>query len=82
MNLGELKKSLGKFPGDFFDSHVMFITKGKDGEREYHLLAGVGQIIQHGGVIALISDEVCKEMIENGDMNMQKDLPDDFENLS
>ena len=44
MTLGELKKSLARFGGDFDDTQIVIITKSDDGNDCYTNLAFVGYL--------------------------------------
>ena len=76
MNLGELKKSLSKFPADMDDCHVIFITLDESKKQNYNLLAAVGTFkdISKYNSVTLISDEVCEKMMAEGKIEMKKEL--------
>lgn len=69
MNLGELKKSLAKFPPDMNDMEVM-ITFPKNGKRDFDLLCFVGYLPLKGSEsIALGTLGEVQRMVENGEMS-------------
>jgi hypothetical protein len=76
MNLDELQKSLTKFGGDFKDAHIVLITKDHEGKKQYSLLAGVGQLLIDRECVALISEDICNDMISDGTIKFKKDLED------
>lgn len=75
MNLGELRRSIKKLPLDMDDMHVVMICFNKEKEKKYDLLAATG-IINEKGIecVALVSDEVCHEMIRTNTLKMKKEI--------
>ena len=80
MNLGELKKSLARFPKDMDNCHMILITLDSQKEREYHLLAGVG-VPKEGNdklnSVMLVSEEYCQKLIAEGKLETQDDGKND-----
>ena len=76
MNLQQLKQSLARLGSDFNDNHLIMIVLGPDGKKQHHLLAGVG-VLEKFDSIALISQEVCQKMINDGTLRIKEDDSDD-----
>ena len=77
MNLGQLKKSLAKFPVDMDTSEVMFVAVTPEG-RQFELLCAVGILpIDDTAVVALCGNTYVREQVENGKI----EKPDGYENL-
>jgi hypothetical protein len=69
MTLGELKKSLNRFSGDFDDAQVIMITQTVEGEDNFDNLAFVGYLPEEtiGQMcVVLGSMEVAVDYIKQG----------------
>ena len=68
MKLGELKKSLAKYPPDMNDMEVIVVT-GENGEKQYDLLCFVGYLPMPGHEsVALGSLTAVKVMVASGEI--------------
>jgi hypothetical protein len=68
MRLGELKKSLQKYPPDMDDMELVIVTAPK-GEKEYELLCFTGYLpIPNHEAIALGGLSAVKAMVESGEI--------------
>ena len=77
MKLGELKKSLQKYPPDMDDMELVIVT-GVNGEKEYELLCFTGYLpIPGHEAIALGALSAVKVMVETGEIPK----PDGYDDL-
>ena len=77
MKLGELKKSLQKYPPDMDDMELVVVT-GANGEKEYELLCFTGYLpIPGHEAIALGALSAVKVMVETGEIPK----PDGYDDL-
>ena len=68
MKLGELKKSLSKYPPDMDDMEVVVVT-GANGEKKYDLLCFVGYLPLPGHEsVAIGTLSAVKVMVASGEM--------------
>lgn len=77
MRLGELKKSLSKYPPDMDDMEVVIVT-GQDGEKQFDVMCFTGYLpIPDHECIALGGLSAVKVMVASGEI----EKPDGFDNL-
>ena len=77
MKLGELKKSLAKYPPDMDDMEIVVVT-GANGEKQYDLLCFVGYLPTPGHEsVAIGSLSAVKVMVASGEI--QK--PDGYDDI-
>ena len=77
MRLGELKKSLTKYPPDMDDMEVVIVT-GWDGEKQLDVMCFTGYLpIPNHECIVLGSLSAVKVMVASGEI----EKPDGFDNL-
>ena len=78
MKLGELKKSLSKYPPDMNDMEVIVVT-GANGKKQYDLLCFVGYLPMPGHEsVAIGSLSAIKVMVASGEI--QK--PDGYDDIA
>lgn len=68
MKLGELKKSLSKYPPDMDDMEMIVVTSA-DGKKKYDLLCFVGYLpIPNHEAVAIGTLSAVKVMVETGEI--------------
>ena len=77
MKLGELKKSLSKYPPDMDDMEMVVVT-GANGEKQYDLLCFVGYLpIPNHEAVAIGALSAVKVMVASGEIPK----PDGFDDI-